>query len=117
MSERFIRDVTHQVGIARQVLAELGDESKTTIELRSPPGYCRHPHITIYRNTAVVECRDCKAWLDPVKVLEEYADNERALEYSRREVRRLREQLDELKREERNIKARIKRARGAADRA
>lgn len=77
-------------------------------------GHCLHDRTTVYENARELVCRDCGAVLDPVDFLVRLA-RVRAHEVSRvqrlrAEERRLLERVDDLKREERNAKGRLRTA-------
>lgn len=73
--------------------------------------YCSHWHVWVDENARTVQCQDCEAMLDAFTVLLGYAHKERHFAYSRDELRKLGDKVDALTREERNIKARIRRAK------
>lgn len=77
--------------------------------------YCCHARTEVDDNKRTVTCRDCKASLDAFDVLLRIANQEMQLLYMRDKVHALREQVFELQKEERRIKARLKRARERDD--
>lgn len=72
---------------------------------------CKHPAITINDNTRILECKYCKAILDPIGVLMDIANNERVLFYSRQELKQTRQRIASLKDEEKRIKSRVRYAK------
>jgi hypothetical protein len=76
---------------------------------------CRHLRVLVSEDEHLVECRDCKAKLDPHRVLLGFAKEERHFYWStnkaRRELAKLHEALEDLRRLERNAKARLRRLR------
>lgn len=95
-----------------------GDKSITTT---MPLGLdtCFHDFVTIVRGTMgeakEVRCRSCKERLDPILVLEKLARAWDNVTYAEGELSKLRNQLDETKREEQNAKARIRGTRKKAE--
>lgn len=77
-------------------------------------GYCRHYQLYVVEKYRHLECRKCGAIIDPFDFLFSWACEDYHLDANRKhlkkECRRLSDGLKELKRQERNIKARIKRA-------
>lgn len=75
--------------------------------------FCVHGQTTIVIEQRVVTCDSCGAALDPFAVLASIARNRDAaaatIRHHRNEINRLQLRLDELKREERNVKARTRR--------
>lgn len=82
---------------------------------RAKPMGCYHRQVVVYEENREVRCQSCNALLDPFDVIMEYAERERrfhfASEYRKKKQRQLEERIESLKREERNTKARLKRAR------
>ncbi len=77
---------------------------------------CKHVRQGIDEELRTVDCRDCGATLDPVQVLVHWArdwDNvERRLQRSKRETRQLSQEIEELKRQKKNLAAQVARLRG-----
>jgi len=71
---------------------------------------CHHLQVVVSAEDRRCYCGECDVELDPIAVLLELAHKERNLYYSRKEVRRYEGQVQELKREERRVKARLRRA-------
>lgn len=75
--------------------------------------YCRHRNVSVDSHARAVWCRSCDAPLDPFTVLWQYANDERAFMHEDLDLRKQRDQLAEevaqLRREEKNVKARIRR--------
>jgi hypothetical protein len=59
----------------------------------------------------MVECDSCGTTLDPIQVLLEFAYQERSLIYAENKVVKAEKRLEELKKEEKNIKSRLARAK------
>jgi hypothetical protein len=76
---------------------------------------CQHRRTTVDEVTRSVECRDCGATLDATEILLEWARewNKRWANATTllRERDRLKKEIEDLKRQRRNIKAQIARAR------
>jgi hypothetical protein len=83
------------------------------ISKKSTP--CNHPQILLDPGYRVVECKKCNQIIDPFDYLMEWANGDRHLNETRkrikREIRKINENLKLLRKEERNIKARIRRAK------
>lgn len=82
---------------------------------RSKPTGCYHRQVLVHEEPREVRCQSCNALLDPFDVIMEYAERERrfhfASEYRQKKQRELEQRIEALKREERNTKARLNRAR------
>lgn len=89
------------------------DPDKIPATPRHRKGYCCHSHVTVCEKTRMLECQNCGAIIDPFDFMWEWACKDRNLQYVRKELKkdieRLSTQLKELKRQERNTKARIRR--------
>ena len=87
--------------------------NKIPITLKHKKGYCRHPHVLACEKTRMLVCEKCGAIIDPFDFMWEWGCGDRNLEHIRKrlmeEVIQLDAELKELKRQERNVKARIKR--------
>lgn len=83
------------------------------VTLNPQGGHCLHRTSRLDVDARRVYCRKCNVELDPFTVLNEVAhEYERhrvGVEHAKREHRCLLQAVDELKREERNVKARIRR--------
>ncbi len=81
--------------------------------IRDNRAFCTHIGVDIDPETRIVTCRACGRQLDPVDVLLGMAKRWRLITWNVEEVQRnlkkSRESLEELKREERNLKSRIAR--------
>lgn len=82
---------------------------------RSYENRCRHRRLSIDQEHRLVECKECGAEVDPFDVLWDYAVNERQLYNVEKRRKELYEELNRLKREERNTKARLRRAKKAGN--
>lgn len=75
---------------------------------------CQHERSTVNEADRTVTCRDCDAVLDPIHVLARLAGNREYLvnhgRMLRREATYLQTRVDDLERQEKNLKARLRRA-------
>lgn len=71
---------------------------------------CRHTGTVVDEVARTVGCATCGAPLDPIQLLLEYARHERHWRHWEAEVGRCQTKLEELKAEERKVKARTKSA-------
>lgn len=71
---------------------------------------CRHGHLVVDEETRTIVCTSCKAVLDPFLLFCEMAEGHRHVAGWRANLSRLRCELDDLNRQIRNAKARLKRA-------
>jgi hypothetical protein len=98
---------------AARVSAKEGPPLKTKHSLG-----CRHRHSVIDQRARTVECDDCKAVLDPIQVLWDLANHYQRYHYTldqtMAKVKKAEARLDDLRRQERNTKARIARAKRRA---
>lgn len=93
-----------------------------TMEAREKTGkWCRHEHVLVGTDFADVECKDCGVKLDAHAVLLNCANKERQFWFANKiaihEHEKLLKSINELKAEEKRIKARVKRARQTIDAA
>jgi len=76
---------------------------------------CDHKHVLAVQQTRMLECQKCKAIIDPFDFLFTWAIHDQHLQRTRKalivEVERIRKDLTEWERQERNIKARIRRVK------
>ena len=76
---------------------------------------CSHPQILLDPGYRVVECKKCNQIIDPFDYLMEWAEGDRQLNDMRKriktEIKKISGRLELLKKEERNIKARIRRVK------
>lgn len=79
-------------------------------EIRRDGPYCSHRQYEIDEGTKTVVCGKCGAPLDAFQLLLDYATRERSWRYYDSEIRCAKQQLAELKAEERKVKARTKNA-------
>jgi hypothetical protein len=87
----------------------------TPYELTGRRGkYCGHRRPEVCEEERVVTCKDCRATLDPIRVLALQAHYRDRLLFELRSIKadleRHRAELEELKRLEANCKARIRKA-------
>ena len=75
--------------------------------------YCHHSHITVVEEMRLLLCNDCQLWIEPFEYLLGWARKDWAAaqiaNQHRKEVQQLCKDKAKLKREERNIKARLRR--------
>jgi hypothetical protein len=94
--------------MARVIQLEPGKQSRVTY---TGSGKCHHRGSFIVDEGArTVECEACGAALDAFQVLLDYANKERSWKHWQGEVRETQKRVDELKDEERKVKARTKSA-------
>jgi len=92
------------------------NEMKNFVEAEPPPEArdCTHPSILVNEYHRSITCRHCHATLEPFEYLLRLAKKETRIDWDlralRAEIKRRREGLDNLKREETNTRARIKTA-------
>jgi hypothetical protein len=91
--------------------AEGGD---APVRLRRPEGFCAHRHSELDGASRRVYCRDCGVEVDPFTVLEKLANDYESFRVARdrmkADAKRASQELEGVKRELRNAKARLRRA-------
>lgn len=80
------------------------------IELKERRRFCRHEAMHLDVDSRTVECAYCDARLDPFEVMRQYAYRERTWRRWDRATRDQMAKLEELKEQERRIKARVRNA-------
>lgn len=75
---------------------------------------CSHNFVQLRKKNRTVVCRQCRMVLDPFDVLEDVAQKWETCTWEEKKISELHASLDELKREEANMKGRIRGARKAA---
>jgi hypothetical protein len=94
------------------------DARTATLRPKRPPSRCAHLRVEVWEDRPCVECAGCGAVLDAHQVLLGYARQERAFQWrteaGARHLRELQLRVHALQREERLLKARLRRARRAA---
>lgn len=77
---------------------------------------CKHVVQSVDEELRTVHCRDCSELLDPVQVIVNWAKNwgqaDSWLTRTRREVRLLESEVEELKRQKKNLASQVARLRG-----
>ena len=77
--------------------------------------FCQHRYVWVVEKTRMLTCRDCEADIEPFDFVLEWANSGAILNNNRKwllnEKKRLQARVVELKREERNTKARIRNAK------
>ena len=91
---------------ARAALAERAEARLTRQSLRP---FCRHASTVIDDRARVVECKSCKAVLDPFDLLSRLASQEEHWRYRAAEVREFAGRVEELKKEIQRLKAQKRR--------
>jgi len=88
------------------------DPDRAPIRIREAK-WCKHPRIIVCEKSRSLECDACGAAIDPFDFMLRWAKGDRCLEARKRqledEVKRISGSLEELKREEKNLKARLRR--------
>jgi len=74
---------------------------------------CHHSNIVVVEDQRLLLCKDCQLWIDPFEYLlrwaaRDWAAAKRVIEY-RQDLEKLITRIRQLKKEERNIKARLRR--------
>ena len=87
------------------------DFGKSNIDVKKRVVICRHTNVELDEESRRVFCAICNTELDPFTVLLSFALKERSLKYSQEKLSALKTKIDELKREERNVKNRISAAK------
>lgn len=81
--------------------------------------FCRHAHITVVEERRLLCCTDCGLWIEPLTYLMGWANKDWAAEqianHWDEEARRLCNEVQELKRVRRNLKAQIRRLKQQAE--
>lgn len=76
-------------------------------------GFCRHKYVLVDEKTRTLECDACGQVIDPYDFMWEWAIGDRKLEITKQalkdEVTRLRQEVENLKREEQNARTRLRR--------
>ena len=91
--------------------------ARTLTPKRKQPG-CRCYSVTVDEQTRMLECDKCHRVIDPFDFLFEWAKREQSnvfnINQRRREIKRLGEEIAELKRQRRNLKAQVARLKSKA---
>lgn len=84
------------------------------VTIRERPGYCLHTHVELDGPARRVHCRECGAEVDAFDFLITLARDFERWSYSRDAARREAEyygrEVEELKRQRRNLRAQVRRA-------
>ena len=87
--------------------------TKLPLEPKRREGFCQHPHVFVCEQSRQLECSICEQIIDPFDYLYEWACKDRNLmstrDALRKEIEKLKAELEALKRDERNTKQRLKR--------
>ncbi|KKM92534.1 hypothetical protein LCGC14_1217630 [marine sediment metagenome] len=90
-------------------------DDRRPITIKRRKGICHHNHVMLNEQTRMVECEDCDQIIDPYDYMYGWACGDRHLsslrKQLRKEIKKLSVKFEALKREERNIKARIRRVK------
>lgn len=87
------------------------NRKKPWLERASGTNWCNHKSVVVNDNSRVVCCSECDASLDPIQVLMSIANDERRLYHSYLDLKKIRNEIEDLKREEKLIKSRIRYAK------
>ena len=95
----------------------MSNDESITPEITTRHGkYCTHRETEINAEQREVMCLRCGAKLDPISVLLTFARSRDQLRFTARrkleEINKLQATVDDLKRQERNAKARMRRFKG-----
>ena len=95
------------------------DPSRLPLRTVKNNKFCNHHYVYILERERMLKCRDCGSIINPFDFVWEWAISGEIIKNNRKwllkEVKRLREKVDELKREERNTKARLRNAKRTAN--
>jgi len=94
----------------------VGEFDQPTIRERIPKrDECLHQAVEVDPRNRVVVCCNCDALVDPIVVLVEIAKRERRCWYQSKQAKdarnQLREEIDQLKKEKRNLDRQVQRRR------
>jgi hypothetical protein len=100
--------IQHAFGAAKEL-----PDCPIRVESSSPIFHCNHPALAIDTHERAIRCAKCDAVLDPFDYLANCGRSIqmawRDYKYTRAEITRLNESVDRLKREEKRLKASIRR--------
>lgn len=75
--------------------------------------YCRHANVFVVEKTRMLECQQCGQIIDPFDFMWQWANRDRNLQWTRdklkKDIDELGERLSDMKKEEKNARARLKR--------
>jgi hypothetical protein len=91
--------------------AKEGIDGTTTLIPRRSGSYCPHASVYIGEDDRSLQCQACGADVDWHKFLLSFANGHRRLKATKDELAATASRLAELRREEKNTKARLRRAR------
>lgn len=78
-------------------------------------GICRHTSIIVDQDRRLLECKTCGRMIEPFDYLYGYATKQQnivwGLNNAQSELKRLKLEIDELKRQKRNLNSRVSRAK------
>lgn len=93
--------------------------TQATIKPKRMQGFCRCQQVNCIEETRQLECQQCGRVIDPFDWLWKQALNQESAVFDVKRVRaeheRLVAEVDDLKRQRRNLKAQIKRAKETAE--
>lgn len=72
--------------------------------------YCPHLRTEIHEDSRKLVCRDCEHELDPFDMLLGLARHEKSLDWAKAELKEVRAEIEDAKRDLKNLKSRVKRA-------
>jgi hypothetical protein len=82
----------------------------TALTVDDRPHKCKHKSVEVGSKKRIVVCNACGEYLDAFEILLQYAYDERRFSYHRGELDSIHKKVDELKAEEKRVKARLRRA-------
>jgi transcription initiation factor TFIIIB Brf1 subunit/transcription initiation factor TFIIB len=89
------------------------DRTRIPAEPRRNDHICRHRLVLVCEKTRMLECKACGQVIEPFDFMWQWANRDRNLEHTReamkRDVERLTRELEDLKTDEKNTRARLKR--------
>lgn len=88
---------------------DLIEGTRLSIRVENRHPCCPHNAITVNMKTRTVFCRDCENEIDPLEALVKLARGEQQLEWARDQRKEISAQIEELKRELVNLKAKERR--------
>lgn len=95
-------------------IIQFNPSERLPIIVKEREGYCIHNYVILDEKTRMLECGDCGQIIEVYDYMHEWAMGDRRLSLTRkslrRDIKKLSAELEDLKREEKNIKARIRRA-------
>lgn len=92
-----------------------GKEGRIKVDIKQNTAICRHWNVNIDEKNRSISCRKCGTIIDPFGYLLQWAEEERQTELNliclKQDEKRLKKGIEELRAEEKRIKARIRNAK------